>query len=111
MLLARALAVGAPVLLLDEPVTHLDAPHQRALLRSLVARARAGAAVAAVLHDLTLALAADRVLVMDQARLVADGPPANAALRAALVAVFGGAFSIERLDTAAGLRWVALPAL
>ena len=111
VLLARALAVGAAVLLLDEPVTHLDAPHQRALLRSLVARARAGVAVAAVLHDVTLALAADRVLVMDQGRLVADGAPADAALRAALVAVSGGAFSIERLDTAAGPRWVALPAL
>ena len=111
VLLARALAVGAPVLLLDEPVTHLDAPHQRALLRSLAARARAGAAVAAVLHDVTLALAADRVLVMDRGRLKADGPPADGALRDALVAVFGGAFSIERVEAAAGPRWVALPAL
>ncbi len=111
VLLARVLAVAASVLLLDEPVTHLDAPHQRALLRSLATRARAGVAVAAVLHDLTLALAADRVLVMDQGRLVADGAPADAALRTALVSVFGGALSIERVDTAAGARWVALPAL
>jgi iron complex transport system ATP-binding protein len=111
VLLARALAVGAPVLLLDEPVTHLDAPHQRALLRSLAARARAGVAVAAVLHDVTLALAADRVLVMEQGRLVADGAPADAGLRAALVAVFEGAFSIEPVATAGGKRWVALPTL
>jgi iron complex transport system ATP-binding protein len=111
VLLARALAVGAPVLLLDEPTTHLDAPHQRALLRSLRARARAGAAVASVLHDVTLALAADRVLVLDRGRLVADGAPADAELRAALVAVFGAAFSIEGVATAQGLRWVALPAL
>jgi iron complex transport system ATP-binding protein len=42
VLLARALAVQAAVLLLDEPTrTHLDAPHQRALLRSLRARAQA----------------------------------------------------------------------
>lgn len=111
VLLARALAVGAPVLLLDEPTTHLDAPHQRDLVRSLVVRARGGAAVLAVLHDLNLALAADRLLVMDQGRLVADGPPSDAALRAALVAVFGGAFSIEGLNTPGGPRWVALPAL
>ena len=65
----------------------------------------------AVLHDVTLALAADRVLVMDEGRLIADGPPADAALRAALVAVFSNAFSIERVNTAAGARWVALPAL
>jgi hypothetical protein len=48
---------------------------------------------------------------MNRGRLVADGPPADAVLRAALVDVFGGAFSIERLDTAAGPRWVSLPRL
>ena len=111
VLLARVLAVGAQVLLLDEPTTHLDAPHQRALLRSLMIRARGGVAVAAVLHDVNLALAADRLLVMAQGRLVADGAPAEAALRAALVAVFGGAFSIECVSTPPGPRWVALPAL
>lgn len=111
VLLARALAVQAPVLLLDEPTTHLDAPHQRALLRSLAARARAGAAVAVVLHDVTLALAADRVLVMQQGRLVADGTPGDAALHTALVAVFEGAFSIEAVASATGVRWVALPGL
>ena len=111
VLLARALAVEANLLLLDEPMTHLDAPHQRALLRGLAQRARAGVAVAAVLHDLTLALAADRVLVMAAGRLVADGVPADAQLRDALVSVFGGALSIERIETAAGARWVALPAL
>jgi iron complex transport system ATP-binding protein len=110
VLLARALAVQAPVLLLDEPTTHLDAPHQRALLRSLVRQARAGAAVLAVLHDLNLALAADRLLVLQQGRLVADGPPGDAALRQRLVAVFDGAFSIESVATAHGPRWVAVPA-
>jgi iron complex transport system ATP-binding protein len=54
VLLARALAVGAPVLLLDEPTTHLDAPHQRSLCLGLLARARAGNLVVSVLHDLTL---------------------------------------------------------
>ena len=111
VLLARVLAVNAPLLLLDEPVTHLDAPHQRGLLRTLAARARAGVAVAAVLHDVTLALAAHRVLVMDGGRLVADGAPGDGGLHAALVAVFGGAFSVERLHGAQGARWVALPAL
>ncbi len=111
VLLARALAVGAPVLLLDEPTTHLDAPHQRALLRSLRARASAGQAVLAVLHDVNLALAADRVLVLAAGRLVADGAPADAELQSALVAVFGGAFSIERVVSAQGPRWVALPSL
>ena len=115
VLLARALAVGAPVLLLDEPTTHLDAPHQRALVRSLATRARAGAAVAAVLHDLNLALAADRLLVMQHGRLVADGEPADPLVRQRLVQVFDHAFSIEAVrlapPSAGPPRWVAVPAL
>lgn len=114
VLLARALAVEPSVLLLDEPTAHLDPPHQRALLAGLSARARAGTAVLAVLHDVTSALAADRVLVLDRGRLVADGTPDDPALRAALVAVFGAAFSIEGIAgaTAGGARrWVAVPAL
>jgi iron complex transport system ATP-binding protein len=105
----EALAVQAGVLLLDEPTTHLDAPHQRALLRGLAARARDGASVAAVLHDLTLALAADRVVVMAAGRVVADGAPADAALRAALQAVFDEAFTIEPVQRGGHTRWVAVP--
>ncbi len=111
VLLARALAVQAPVLLLDEPTTHLDAPHQRALVRSLEARARAGVAVMAVMHDLTLALAADRLLVLADGRLQADGPPADPAVRRALAEVFGHSIRIERIVTDAGERWAALPEL
>jgi iron complex transport system ATP-binding protein len=111
VLLARALAVGAGVLLLDEPTTHLDAPHQRDLLRCLRKRAHAGVAVLAVLHDLNLALMADRVWVLDSGRLVADGAPESPALQAALVQVFGGAFSIQPVATAAGERLAIVPNL
>lgn len=107
VLVARALAVEAPVLLLDEPVAHLDAPHQVALLRTLRQRARDGAAVLAVLHDLNLALAADRVLVMDRGRLVADGPPGDAALHATLTAVFEHAVTVQPAPD--GRRWMAVP--
>jgi iron complex transport system ATP-binding protein len=111
VLLARALAVQAPVLLLDEPTTHLDAPHQRALLRCLRAQSQCGAAVVSVLHDLTLALAADRVVVMQRGRVVADGPVDDAALRDQLVQVFDHAFSIQPVVADGVTRWVALPAL
>lgn len=111
VLLARALAVQAGVLLLDEPTSHLDAPHQRALLHSLADCTRRGTAVAAVLHDPTLALTADRVLVMQRGRIVADGAPGDAALQAALVDVFDGAFSIEGLTVQGRRRWVAVPGL
>ena len=111
VLLARALAVQAAVLLLDEPTTHLDAPHQRLLLRGLAERARSGCALAAVLHDPTLALAADRVLVMDHGHIVADGAPADPRLRQALEQVFDDAFSIQALWADGRQRWVALPRL
>jgi iron complex transport system ATP-binding protein len=90
VLLARALATGAPVLLLDEPTTHLDAPHQVALAR-LFRRLAASHTVVTVLHDLPIAVHADRLLLLRDGALVADGPATQPALQQALAAVFGGA--------------------
>jgi iron complex transport system ATP-binding protein len=105
-LLARALAVQAPVLLLDEPTTHLDPPHQVALLRLLQRLvAERGMAVAAVLHDLSLALQADRLLVLDAGRVCASGAPHDPAVRNALESVFHHAIRIARLEG----DWVAVP--
>ncbi len=109
VLLARALAVQAPLLLLDEPTAHLDPPHQRALFAALAAHAAAGGAALAVLHDLGAALGADRVLVLEQGRLVAEGAPGDAALHQAIERVFGHALAIECVASAGGPRWVAVP--
>lgn len=98
VLLARVLAVESKVLLLDEPTAHLDAPHQSALIRSVVRRAQSGAAIAIVLHDLTLALSADRVCLMDEGCLLIDTAPDDPALHSALVDVFDGAVAIEKLE-------------
>jgi len=97
VLLARALATGAPVLLLDEPTTHLDPPHQVALLR-LLRRLAATHTVVTVMHDLPLALAADRVLLLDAGCLRADAAAADPALHAAIGASFGGAVRIGWRD-------------
>jgi iron complex transport system ATP-binding protein len=105
-LLARALAVQAPVLLLDEPTTHLDPPHQVAVVRLLQRLGRRGT-VASVLHDLPLALQADQVLLMQGGRVVASGAHDDPALHAALCAVFDGAIRIHRV----GVRFSALPNL
>jgi iron complex transport system ATP-binding protein len=107
VLLARALAVEAPLLLLDEPTTHLDPPHQAALARLLRRRTAAGTTVVSVLHDLSLALVADRVVVMDKGRVRAEGATDDPALHAALVETFEGAIRVER----AGGRWIAFPHL
>lgn len=114
VLLARVLAVQAPVLLLDEPLAHLDPAHQVALVETVRELCRAGASVITVLHDLTTALAADEVWLLDDGHLVASGAPAEATLRQALVRSFGAAFTIEALphDGRGGrLRWVVVPTL
>jgi len=107
VLLARALAVDAPLLLLDEPTTHLDPPHQVALVRLVQRQVRAGVTVVSVLHDLSLALLADRLIVMDRGHIVAAGARDDSALHAALVNVFAGAIRIVPFES----RWVAVPHL
>jgi iron complex transport system ATP-binding protein len=106
VLLARVLAVQAPVLLLDEPTTHLDPPHQVALVRLLHTLAR-DRTVVSVLHDLPLALRADRLVVLHEGRVHAQGASADPVVHAALVDVFEGAIRIEPF----GDHHVALPDL
>lgn len=78
VLLARALAVEAPLLLADEPLAALDPAHQIEVMALLQAEAARGATVIAVLHDLTLAARwCDRLLLIDQGRLIADGEAAD----------------------------------
>ena len=106
VMLARALATEAPVLLLDEPTTHLDPPHQVALAR-LFRRLGATHTVVSVLHDLPLALHADRIVVLREGTVVASGLHDDAALHAALVSTFEGAIRIDHRGT----RAIALPHL
>ncbi|KAA8889130.1 heme ABC transporter ATP-binding protein [Nocardia colli] len=74
--LARVLAQDTGTLLLDEPTAALDLGHQEAVLRLATTRAQSGAAVVVVLHDLGIAAAyADRVAVLEDGRIAADGPP------------------------------------
>jgi len=76
--IARALAHQTPVLLLDEPTSALDLFHQLELMDQLRNMAAAGRIVLLVTHDLNLAAhCAARVMVMDQGRIIADGPPAE----------------------------------
>ncbi|SFK52391.1 heme ABC transporter ATP-binding protein [Cellulomonas sp. KH9] len=86
---ARTLAQQAPVLLLDEPTAALDVRHQEALLARVRHAAQEGAAVVVVLHDLTLAAAwADRVVVLADGRVRADGAPADVLTSDLLSAVY-----------------------
>ncbi|RLP07623.1 ABC transporter ATP-binding protein [Propionibacterium australiense] len=69
---ARALLKRAPVLLLDEASSSLDAHHQQ-LLEQTVAALRGSTTVVLVTHRLALARTADQILVLDQGRIVERG--------------------------------------
>lgn len=94
VMLARALAQEPEILLLDEPLNHLDVHHRfevLALVRSL------GITVLAVLHDLDLAgRYCDRVVIMKAGRVVADAPPGAALTREHLTPAFAVEASVDR---------------
>jgi len=88
--LARVLAQACDVLLLDEPTAALDLRHQEDVLRVARSRAREGAAVAVVLHDLNAALGvADRATLLAHGRVVATGDPAEVLTAEAIEDVYG----------------------
>ncbi len=97
VILAQALAQDAPVLLLDEPTTHLDIKHVSELLALVRGLAeREGKAVLAVLHDLTLAATVcDRLVALAGGEVVASGRPEEVVTRSLLRAVYGVEADVE----------------
>ncbi|HEX7874276.1 MAG TPA: ABC transporter ATP-binding protein [Sphingobium sp.] len=96
VMLARALAVGASGLIADEPLASLDPGHQIDVMTLLRREADAGGLVVAVLHDLGMAARyCDRLLLIDDGRLVADGRPADVLTPERLAAVYGIEARIE----------------
>lgn len=89
VLLARALATQAPLLLADEPAAFLDPAHQIALMDVLRAEAARGTAVGVTLHDLPLAAAyCDRLIVLAEGKVAGIGPAATALSDEILAGVF-----------------------
>lgn len=93
---ARALAQEAPVVLLDEPTAALDIGHQQQALELLDGlRAESGLTLVAAMHDLTLAAQyADRMLMLDTGRVVADGAPADVLTEAVIAEHYGAAIDV-----------------
>jgi iron complex transport system ATP-binding protein len=90
VLIARAVAQGAPVLVADEPVAGLDPAHQIGAMQLFAELAAEGRAVVVSLHDLGLAARfCTRIAVMHRGRIVADGPPRAVLTPALLAEVFG----------------------
>ncbi|SEL70585.1 iron complex transport system ATP-binding protein [Roseateles sp. YR242] len=106
VLLARALAVRSGVLLMDEPLAHLDPPHQSDWVHLVRQRVNDGAAVVSVLHELNIAMQADRLVVMADGRIVHQGAPHDPATHAALQEVFQHRLLILQVQG----RWIAINA-
>ena len=107
VLLARALAVQAQVLLMDEPLANLDPPHQADWLLTVRALVAGGTTVVSVLHELSFALHADDVVVMAAGRIQHHGACAERSTHRALERVFDQRIAIHAVQG----QWVALPQL
>ena len=105
VLLARALAVQAPLLLMDEPLAHLDPPHQADWIALARALAAGGGLVVSVLHELGVALQADELVIVRAGRVTHHGPTAAADTHRALQAAFDDRVRVHPVDG----QWVALP--
>ncbi len=99
VLIALAVAQGAPVVVLDEPTVHLDLRHQVETMELLVdLNERDGATILAVLHDLRLAAHFfPRLVLLDRGVAVADGTPAEVLSPERIRAVFGVDPAVVRL--------------
>ena len=105
VLLARALAVQAPVLLMDEPLANLDPPHQADWLDTVRQLVGQGRTVVSVLHELGMALQADELVVMAQGRICHHGGTQAPATHRALEQVFDQRLKIHPVQG----QWVPLP--
>lgn len=111
VVLAQALAQDAPVLLLDEPTTHLDIRHIIEVLSLVRGLAREqGKAVLAIFHDLNLAGSyCDRIVALAGGRVVASGPPGAVITRDLLRDVFGVEAEVSAAGTAGRPSVVVAP--
>ncbi|MEK7856967.1 MAG: ABC transporter ATP-binding protein, partial [Acidobacteriota bacterium] len=90
VVLARALATGAKILLLDEPTANLDLSHQASIFRLVREKCRNGGYSAVVItHDLNLASSfADLIMLFDKGRIFAIGTAAEVLKRESIKEVF-----------------------
>jgi len=91
VVLARALAQDAPILLLDEPTTALDLGRQQQALELVHAlREGSGLTIVSTMHDLTLAgQYADRLVLLDRGEIAAEGTPDEVLSTANVSAYYG----------------------
>ena len=79
-----------PYILLDEPVSSLDIRHQFAVLETVRRLVDDGSGALVILHDINLAsLFADRIVIMADGRVIANGPPRTVLTQGAIQSAYG----------------------
>src|SRR6185312_13048897 len=89
---------GPGILLLDEPTASLDLRHQLDIVAAARRRAAAGTTVVTILHDLNLAaLLAERIIMLGNGRVVADGTAQDTITEVTLSSVFGVVSAVSQI--------------
>jgi iron complex transport system ATP-binding protein len=106
VVLARAVATNARILLLDEPTANLDLAHQAMMFRLVRERCRSrGASAVVITHDLNLAAEfADEILMLKDGRIAAKGAPAEVLTAESINAVFGVKVLLDRSPASGNVR-------
>ncbi|MEQ1644838.1 MAG: ABC transporter ATP-binding protein, partial [Pyrinomonadaceae bacterium] len=106
VVLARALATGAKILLLDEPTANLDLAHQAMMFRLVRERSRScGASAVVITHDLNLAAEfADEILLLKDGRIAAKGAPSEVLTAENIDHVFGVKVLLDRNPASGNVR-------
>lgn len=106
VVLARALATGARILLLDEPTANLDIAHQVSMFRLVRERCGSdGYSAVVITHDLNLAAAfADRMILLDRGRIHAIGPPESVLSEKSVREVFDVNVRLDREPASGNMR-------
>jgi iron complex transport system ATP-binding protein len=100
VVVARALAQQASIVLLDEPTAALDIGHQQQALELLdTLRDESELTLVAAMHDLTLAAQyADRMVLLDDGRVAADGRPSDVLTEESIARHYDAHIRVVRVD-------------
>ncbi len=110
VVLARALATNARILLLDEPTANLDLAHQAMMFRLVGERCRTrGHSAVVITHDLNLAAEfADKILLLKEGRIIAFGNPKDVLTAPNISEVFGVEVLLDQNPASRKVRVTAI---
>jgi len=99
VLIARALVQEPELMILDEPTSALDLHHQISTLNHIEAMQKSGVTIVSTMHDITLgAMYAERIVIMQNGKVLLDGPANDVIHSPQLKSAFDDAITIHTLD-------------